>query len=94
MWSEAALAQDRHGRLLFLFSRSPLTMHDFNIRLLALPLGVVHAQHLEGGPEASLSIHVPGLDIDLMGSFETAFRGDDLNGVQWRVPNVLGVALP
>ena len=46
---------------------------ELNAMLLALPLGVVAAMHLEGGPEASLSIHAPGIDLDLAGSYETGF---------------------
>jgi len=91
-WSEAALALDSHGRLLFLFSRAPYSMRDFNALILSLPLDVTRAMHLEGGPEASLSIHVPGLDLDLCGSYETGFSPDDTNVQQWPIPNVLGVA--
>lgn len=91
-WSEAALAIDSRGRLLFLFSRAPFSMRDFNARILALPLDITRAMHLEGGPEASLSIHVPGVDLDLCGSFETGFREDDANAQQWAIPNVLGVS--
>jgi Phosphodiester glycosidase len=91
-WSEAALAVDSQGRLLFLFSRAPYAMRDFNAMLLALPLDVVAAMHLEGGPEASLSIHAPGIDLDLAGSYETGFLPDDSNHRQWPIPNVLGVA--
>jgi len=91
-WSEAALALDSKGRLLFLFSRAPYSMRQFNDLVLALPLDVVRAMHLEGGPEASLSIHVPGVDLDLCGSYETGFREDDTNARQLAIPNVLGVA--
>ena len=90
-WSEAALAADSRGRLLFLFSRSPYSMHDFNALLLKLPLDIQRAMHLEGGPEASLSIHVAGVDLDLCGSYETGFSENDLNIGQWPIPNVLGV---
>lgn len=90
-WSEAALAIDSKGRLLFLFSRAPNTMRDFNRLLLALPLDIQQAMHLEGGPEASLSIHVPGLDLDLCGSYETGFLEDESNREQWPLPNVIGV---
>src|SRR5918992_1385127 len=90
-WSEAALAVDSRGRLLFLFSRAPHAMRDFNAMLLSLPLDVVAAMHLEGGPEASLSVHAPGVDLDLSGSFETGFFPDDSNNRQWPIPNVLGV---
>lgn len=90
-WSEAALAVDSQGRLLFLFSRAPYSMRDLNARLLGLPLDVVAAMHLEGGPEASLSIHAPGIDLDLAGSYETGFLPNDSNDRQWPIPNVLGV---
>jgi hypothetical protein len=90
-WSEAALAVDSRGRLLLLFSRAPYSMKDFNAMILGLPLDVRQAMHLEGGPEASLSIHVPGLDLDLSGSYETGFSENDANQWQWPIPNVLGV---
>jgi len=90
-WSEAALAIDSRGRLLFLFSRAPYAMRDFNDLLLSLPLDIAGAMHVEGGPEASLSIHVPGLDLDLSGNYETNFLSDDSNPRQWAIPNVLGV---
>jgi hypothetical protein len=91
-WSEAALAEDAAGRLLLVFLRAPRDMPAFNRLLLSLPLGVRRAQHLEGGPEASLSVHAGGVDVDLCGSHETGFREDDSNHEQWALPNVLGVA--
>lgn len=91
MWSEAAVATDSRGRLLFLFSRAPYTMHDFNEMLLKLPVDIAGAMHVEGGPEASLSIHVPGFDLDLAGSYETGFLPNDSNHTQWPIPNVIGV---
>lgn len=90
-WSEAALAIDHRGRLLFLFSRAPYTMRDFNALVLRSPLDVRQAMHVEGGPEASLSIHVGGVDLDLCGSYETGFIENDSNRAQWALPNVLGV---
>jgi hypothetical protein len=91
-WSEAALAIDSAKRLLFLFSRKPYTMHELNDLLLHLPLDITQAMHLEGGPEASLSIHAGGVDLDLCGSYETGFEENDANAKQWPIPNVLGVA--
>ncbi len=91
-WAEAALAQDGQGRLLFLHTRAAFTMAELNRRLLALPLDIVRAQHLEGGPEASLSICLPDHRLDLSGSLETGFF-DDSNRHQWAIPNVLGVEL-
>lgn len=90
-WSEAAIAQDNLGRLLFVFTRDGYEMTRWNELLLALPLQVVKAMHVEGGPEASLSIRGGGLKVDLCGSYETGFNANDDNAAQWAIPNVLGV---
>ena len=90
-WSEAALGEDSAGRILFIFSRSPFSMHDFNRELLAANIGLVAAQHLEGGPEAQLYLHVGQVEMELFGSYETSFREDNSNAVPWPVPNVLGI---
>ena len=90
-WSEAALGEDAAGRILFVFSRVPLSMHDFNERLLASDLGIVAAQHLEGGPEAQLYLRVGQTEHEWFGSYETTFREDDTNAAAWPIPNVLGV---
>jgi hypothetical protein len=91
-WSEAAVATDKAGHLLFIFTRRPYAMAELNARLLGLPLGITHAMHVEGGPEASLSIHAGGVDLDLNGSYETGFNESDGEPSQWPIPNVLGVA--
>jgi hypothetical protein len=91
-WSEVALAVTSTNDIIVIFSRTPLSMHDFNERVLGLGLSIEAAMHLEGGPEASLSIHGGGIDLDLAGSYETGFREDDSNQRQWPIPNILGVA--
>jgi len=48
----------------------------------------------EGGPEASLSIHAGGVDLDLNGSYETGFNENDDEISQWPIPNVFAVARP
>lgn len=90
-WSEAMVGVDGQGRVLFLFSRTPFEMVELNTRVLKLPLGLVRAMHVEGGPEASLSVRAPGLSLDLAGGYVSSIfeRGDDAR--QWRIPNVLGV---
>ncbi len=90
-WSEAALGEDSAGRILFIFSRTPLSMHDFNRKLLAADIELVAAQHLEGGPEAQLYLHVGKVEMEMFGSYETSFREDDQNAVPWPVPNVFGI---
>lgn len=89
-WSEALIASDDAGRVLFVFVRSPFEMAELNTRLLALPLGLTRAMHVEGGPEASLSIHTQALSLDLAGGPRRAFFGDGPSK-QWRIPNVVGV---
>jgi hypothetical protein len=76
-WSEAALGQDKDGNALFIFSPSPLSMYEFNTLLLKLPIDIISAQHLEGGPEASLYFSHGGKEID--------FKGNAFG-----VPNVIG----
>ncbi len=90
-WSEAALGEDDRGRALLIFSRSPYSMHDLNRLLLSLPLGLVAAQHLEGGPEAQFCILAADLMRDLVGSYETGFWENDDNRQAWPLPNVIGV---
>jgi hypothetical protein len=92
-WSEAAVAADGAGHILFVFLRAPRSMVDFNRLLLSLPLDVVSAMHVEGGPEASLSIRGP-LHRDDAGSYETGFNENDDQRAQWDIPNVLGVLDP
>ncbi len=90
-WSEAALGEDDKGRALLIFCGAGLSMYDFNERLLKLPIHVVAAQHLEGGPEASLHIHCGGFKLDCIGSYETGFNENYDNKEYWPIPNVIGV---
>ncbi len=90
-WSEAAIGEDKEGRILFIFSRSPITMYDLNNELLGSGIGIVAAQHLEGGPEAQLYINTGGVKIEMFGSYETGFNENNSNPEPWPVPNVIGV---
>jgi hypothetical protein len=90
-WSEAAVGEDGQGRVLFIYSRSPFSMHDLNQELLAAGIGVVAAQHMEGGPEAQLYVHAGETELEMFGSYETSFKENDQNEMAWPVPNVIGV---
>lgn len=90
-WSEAALGEDRDGRILLIFCRAALSMHDLSETLLGAGIGIVAAQHLEGGPEAQLYLHLGDTEHEWFGSYETSFRENDTNDAAWPVPNVLGV---
>ena len=66
-------------------------MHDLNQELPAADIGLVAAQHLEGGPEAQLYLQAGQTKLEMFGSYETFFREDDNNAAAWPVPNILGV---
>lgn len=90
-WSMAAVAMDKAGRVLFVISRSPFTVHDFINILLALPLELHNAMYLEGGPKASLYVSANGTEIEKIGRFETIFLESDTNAPALPLPNVIGV---
>jgi hypothetical protein len=90
-WSEAAVGEDGDGHVLFIYSRSPFSMYDLNQELLAAGIGVVAAQHMEGGPEAQLYVHAGDTELEMFGSYETSFKENDQNSAAWPVPNVIGV---
>ena len=81
IWSEAALAEDNQGRILFIYAESPLSMYDFNEILLSSDLGIVAAQHLEGGAPAQFYLKTGTTEIILPGE----------SGMEWPMPNIIGV---
>lgn len=91
IWSEAALGMDKQGNCLFIFSRSPYSMHDLNLELLKLPIELVSAQHLEGGPEAQLFVKSKSFSYERIGSFETNFFESNSNASFYRIPNIIGI---
>ncbi len=90
-WSEAALGEDRQGRLVLVLSPAPLSMHDFNRELLSAGLGLVAAQHLEGGAQAQLYVKVGAVEIEVVGRYGTSGGGIEASGIAWPIPTVLGV---
>lgn len=91
-WSMAVIGKDKQGRALFIFSRSPYTVHDFIQMLLQSDLQLYNAMYLEGGPEASLYLNHQGTRVEKMGSYETDFNENDDNHEFWPIPNVIGVS--
>jgi len=90
-WSIAAIAVNKSGEVLFIHSRSPYSVHDFNNFLLKSGLNIYNAMYVEGGPEASLYISDKDVQIEKMGSYETGFTEHNKNAVFWPVPNVIGI---
>jgi hypothetical protein len=89
-WSEAALAEDQQGRLVLVLSPAPRSMHDFNRELLSAGLGLVAAQHLEGGAQAQLYVKVGKVEVEVVGRYGTSGAGIE-NAIAWPIPTVLGV---
>ncbi len=88
-WSSALVGADNQGRILFLHTRAPYTMHDLVDLLLATPLDLVALHYGEGGPEASLYVRGPNVELREVGSYETGFLENDNNALEWELPNVL-----
>jgi hypothetical protein len=91
-WIEAALGEDRHGRALMIFSRTPQSMYALNETLLAMPLELVSAQHLEGGPEAQLFVSVGDFRLEIVGGYENSRGPGALLSAAWPLPNVIGIS--
>lgn len=89
--SMAVMGMDKSGNILFIFTRSPYSGHDFNNVLLSLPISIYNAMYLEGGPEATLYLSSGDTEFEKVGSYETEFW-DETNVRAWPIPNVIGIA--
>jgi len=90
IWSEVALGEDREGNILFIYSPTPYSMYKFNAILLTLPVDIVCAQHLEGGPEASIYLRYKDVEIEKYGSYDSSFTGVDHTQGAAYIPNMIG----
>lgn len=92
IWSMVVIGMDKNGNALFIFSRSPFSVHDFINILLNSSLDLNNAMYLEGGPEASFYVNHADLKVAKMGSYETGFNENDGNNHFWQIPNVIGIS--
>ncbi len=81
IWSEAALAEDKQGRIIFLLCETPVTMHDFNQILLSSDMEIVAAQHLDGNSPAQLYLKTGGTELMLC----------EDPGPELPLPNIIGI---
>ncbi|MDR3568034.1 MAG: phosphodiester glycosidase family protein [Syntrophobacteraceae bacterium] len=89
-WSMLAMGMDARGNILFLFCRTPGSVHDFIEILLSLPLSLKSAMYLEGGPQASLYLSTPKITLEkycTLGGLES-----DSIKFALPIPNVIGIA--
>jgi uncharacterized protein YigE (DUF2233 family) len=89
-WSTLAVAMDSQGNILFLFNRTPHSVHDFIEILLSLPLSIKSAMYLEGGPQASLYLSTSSMTLERYG----VWGGLEKESIQFPlpVPNVIGIS--
>lgn len=90
-WSMSVIGEDKEGNALFIFSRSPYSVHDFINILLKSPLNIKKAMYLEGGPEASFYLNSKEKKIKKCGSYETGFNENNSNEDFWLIPNIIGI---
>ena len=91
-WSVAAIGEDRRGRILFIHSRTPSTVHDLIDHLLALkPVELKRAMYVEGGPEAQLFIRSGKEEMEFVGTYRNSDPGAPGNTIAWPIPNVVGI---
>lgn len=91
MWSMVVWGIDHKGNVLWIFTRSPYTVHTFINILKQAPLNLVNMMYLEGGPEGSLYFNHQGMILKKYGSYETGFYEKDTNHQFWPLPNVIGI---
>ncbi|MFC1552902.1 phosphodiester glycosidase family protein [Candidatus Latescibacterota bacterium] len=90
MYSIACVGIDMQRNVLFIHTKSPYSVHDFNNIILNLPLDINNVMYVEGGPEASLFVKTNDFIGKWMGSYETGFF-DNSNTKFWPIPNVIGI---
>ena len=87
-FSVAAIGLDGKGRVLFVHARTPWAVHDLVSAMMALPLDLVRAMYVEGGPEAQLYARGGGREIERVGGLTGPARAA-APGKAWPVPNVI-----
>lgn len=86
-YAMAVIAIDKKGNALYIFTRSPYSVHDFINILKFLPLNIYNAMYLEGSGPASFYLNYKGIEVEKTGSIMT--NGD--NGIAWELPNIIGI---
>ena len=89
--STAAMGMDKENNVLFIFSLSPYSTHDFIHILLSLPIDIDSAMYLEGGPEATLYMSPKETQITHKGRRETVSGENHGHISTLTLPNVIGI---
>ena len=85
-------AEDSSGNLVLAFCRSPMRQSEMAHFLSGLPIGLKTALYLEGGPETSLFIHLPGRAAEhWIGTYVSDTWEKTDNQEFRKLPNVVGI---
>jgi uncharacterized protein YigE (DUF2233 family) len=90
-WSVACLGTDSQGNILFIFSETPFSVHQFIDILLDLPIGISKAMYLDGGAVAQLYLSKGKVEIDKVGLYESVLTAGISRSVTTPIPNVIGI---
>ena len=83
--------RNKDGEILFAFTRSPYSVHDFVNILSKSDINISNLMYLEGGPEASFFLDHINKRVAKMGSYETGFIEHDYVKEFWDIPNIIGI---
>jgi hypothetical protein len=89
VYSVAAVGVDLDGWMVFIHSRTPYRMAEFNKMIADPELRLAGVMYVEGGPEASLYVRTDSGTVSEIGSWESNFYGA-FNNRFWSIPNVIG----
>lgn len=89
LYSISAVAQDGHGKILFLHSRMPVEAYSFVQQLLHLPLDVRTVMYVEGGAQAGLLVSADNFRRDLSGPHAPSFMVT--GNLKALLPNIIGI---
>jgi len=90
LYGIAAIGTDRERNVLFILSPSPYSVHDFIHILISLPVHIMNAMYVEGGPEANLYFKIEDKEMLFVGACEADFAKQD--NESWHpIPNVIGL---
>lgn len=88
-------AEDSAGNLVLAFCRSPMRQAEMAVFLSGLPIGLRTTLYLEGGPETSVLIDIPGVVSEKwIGTFVSDTWEKTDNQEFRKLPNAVGIKLP
>ena len=86
-WSIAAVGTDKSGKILFMQSTAPHSVHEFINILLELPISIDRAMYMEGGGPSQMYIGASKDTLEFFGDFSAGGKA----AAAPHLPNILGI---